>query len=87
MSFCARWTPSQAAALNERSFLPPMSKTIPTRMLQPSRFASTLFLQDENKTPAKHAKIIRRKTFLNIILVAKPVISLRLAAKFGNYKL
>ena len=32
-SFAARRTPFQAAALNERSSLPPLSKTMPTWIL------------------------------------------------------
>src|SRR5204862_4930583 len=82
-SFCARLTPSQAAALNERSFLPPMSKTMPTLILQPSRFASTRFLHDEN-TIAKHARIIRQKAFLDIYLLRNFEISLLSLLRFSN---
>ena len=39
-SWLARFTPSHAAALNERSFLPPMSKTMPTLILPLSATAS-----------------------------------------------
>src|ERR1051325_7775847 len=64
-SCLARLTPSHAAALNERSFLPPISKTIPTLILQPSRLASACWLHEE---PSSDATSSSNKTGILIFI-------------------
>src|SRR5687768_1049777 len=57
-SFSARFTPSHAAALNDRSFFPPMSKTMPTRVVQPTRSASACVPHDAVKSrPMNNAAV------------------------------
>src|SRR5437868_15374709 len=73
-SALARLTPSHAAALKERSFFPPISKTIPTFILQrPSLATMSRVHEDERRAIATTARASnRRRIFILTYLDRSP---------------
>ncbi len=63
-SLAARFTPSHAAALNERSFFPPMSKTMPTLIFPDFSSEADVFEQDRFMSEIAQTKIIAKRNLI-----------------------